>query len=329
VSTRIQVFYLAASPRRADALVRLLERKYAADDPWPAERFARYDPEDPDDALLADEEVERYARPLTGPDETARRRRQWHRDCARWELKLAARDVADGWHYVMLVERSGEPRAVLYRARGAGRAAALVAALAAGRPTGRYASRPAALLGPGTRAAWDLMVDGLANEADAHHRGGATAASLEGTEPAMLYAYCRPAEAALDAAAAGGDGRPAEPAPPASVPTSTAPATPTPTPTADDPGRGEPAAAAVGDGPAPVAGFLRIEDVRLLYPALDDAGVERVGKALGRWRERHEDEVLISDENPDTGRRRYAYPARVVARFVRHSLDYARRQAPA
>lgn len=74
------------------------------------------------------------------------------------------------------------------------------------------------------------------------------------------------------------------------------------------------------DQPVHLAGMLRFEAIRKAHPELNATELDRLQKRLKRWRERNEDQVITSDENPDTGRRRYAYPAEIVSGFVKHIL---------
>jgi hypothetical protein len=69
---------------------------------------------------------------------------------------------------------------------------------------------------------------------------------------------------------------------------------------------------ASGDGTPPTIGFLRMEDIRDAYPDMTGVQLDNLRKQLEGWRKSHEDQVLLGDENPETGRRRYAYPASVV-----------------
>ena len=84
-----------------------------------------------------------------------------------------------------------------------------------------------------------------------------------------------------------------------------------------------PAPAVPAPAAAPATGLLRVEEIRAAYPALTRGQVERVRKRLERWRERHEDQTMFGQEDPDTGRRRCAYPADAVARAVRGVLAAA------
>lgn len=66
-----------------------------------------------------------------------------------------------------------------------------------------------------------------------------------------------------------------------------------------------------------LVGNVRIEEIRSSYPDLTETQLDRVRKKLERWRDKQgDDEVWKGDEDPDTGRRRYAYPAAIVATFV-------------
>jgi hypothetical protein len=69
--------------------------------------------------------------------------------------------------------------------------------------------------------------------------------------------------------------------------------------------------------PTPVAtGFLRIEDIREQHRDLTEREIDCLQKKMQRWRKTHEDDVIVSDEDPDTGRRRYAYPSQLVQTWL-------------
>lgn len=72
--------------------------------------------------------------------------------------------------------------------------------------------------------------------------------------------------------------------------------------------------------PAVRSGFLRLEGIRENYPHLEANQLEAVRKRLERWLKKNEDQAILSDEDPDTGKRRYAYPAEIVNRFVNEVL---------
>jgi hypothetical protein len=77
---------------------------------------------------------------------------------------------------------------------------------------------------------------------------------------------------------------------------------------------------------APVTGFLRLEDIRVAYPGLTENQLGNLRKQLEEWRNHNEDAVLVMDEDPDSGRRRYAYPAAVVKAKVEAILARAARR---
>jgi hypothetical protein len=88
-----------------------------------------------------------------------------------------------------------------------------------------------------------------------------------------------------------------------------------------------------GDPTGPMAdsmpvGFMVMEQIRRSYPDLTRHQVESVRKGLEAWRETHEDQVFMSEENPDTGRRRYGYPVAEVKRMVDDVRRRAKRRDP-
>ena len=72
--------------------------------------------------------------------------------------------------------------------------------------------------------------------------------------------------------------------------------------------------------PAPDQGELWLRQRRLMQPgfhrerlaALADAMTATTAEMLERWRATHEDEVMLGEADPETGRRRYGYPTAVA-----------------
>jgi hypothetical protein len=63
-----------------------------------------------------------------------------------------------------------------------------------------------------------------------------------------------------------------------------------------------------------------MEEIRKAYEALTHHQFGAVRKRLERWRDAHEDDAMLGQENPASGRRRYAYPAHVVQEAVAEVL---------
>ena len=57
-----------------------------------------------------------------------------------------------------------------------------------------------------------------------------------------------------------------------------------------------------------ISGTLTLEKIRERYPNLTPDMIDCVRKRLEKWRRHNEAQVQMFNENPDTGRRRYAYP---------------------